>query len=190
MDISTIPNALRVGEIVESNGTYSGTKHVLYSSPLGIIFDANFPQKLKRKHVSLVYIFCVEGEIFKIGQSSTASGISGCLNFYLKAGMDDPGINRFAINWLMREKLKEGKKVEVYMIYMDPIIVEVPGLFSPEEMIVPVSAKGMEENCLKQYKGIENKFPEWNYQESGTSLPSEIHVAFGQYKKDRKEKSN
>lgn len=162
---------------------------MLYSSPLEVKYDPTFPKKLKNKHVSLVYIFCVEGDVYKIGQSSTASGIGGCLGFYMSAGMDDPGINRFAINWLMRDELAKDKKVEVYMIYMEPIMVKVPGLFTTEHMVVPVSAKGMEETCLKQYQEVEKTFPKWNFQELGHSLPEHIHVAFGQYKKDRKERN-
>jgi hypothetical protein len=188
MNVSDIPNAIRVGEIVHGTDTYSGPKHVLYKTKLVLNYDSNFPKKLKNKHVSLVYILCVNGEIYKIGQSSTKSGIQGCMGFYLNAGQDDPGINRFAINWFMREQLDQGNKVEVYMIYMEPIVVEVPGLFKSEQMVVPVSAKGIEENCLMQYNAIEGCYPKWNYQETGVALPSIIHEAFGQYKIDRKTK--
>ena len=188
MFISDVPNALRVGEIVHGTDVYSGPKHVLYKNKLVMNYDANFPKKLKTKHVSLVYILCVNGEIYKIGQSSTKSGIQGCMGFYLSAGQDDPGINRFAINWFMREELDKGNKVEVYMIYMDPIVVDVPGLFKSEQITVPVSAKGIEENCLMQYNTIEGNYPKWNYQETGVSLPANIHEAFGQYKIDRKTK--
>jgi len=188
MNISDVPNALRVGEIVHGTDPYSGPKHVLYKTKLVMNYDNNFPKKLKTKHVSLVYILCVNGEIYKIGQSSTKSGIQGCMGFYLSAGQDDPGINRFAINWFMREELDKGNKVEVYMIYMDPIVVDVPGLFKSEQITVPVSAKGIEENCLIQYNTIEGNYPKWNYQETGAALPDNIHEAFGQYKIDRKTK--
>lgn len=188
MQITDVPNVIRVGEVVHGTDVYSGPKHVLYQTKLILNYDANFPKKLKNKHVSLVYILCVNGEIYKIGQSSTKSGIQGCMNFYLNAGQDDPGINRFAINWFMRQKLEDGNKVEVYMIYMEPIVIEVPGLFKSEQVVVPVSAKGIEENCLSQYNAIEGCYPKWNYQETGVALPAEIHEAFGQYKIDRKKK--
>jgi len=188
MHISHVPNAIRVGEIVNGTKVYSGPKHVLYSTSLVINYDSNFPKQLKSKHVSLVYILCVNGEIYKIGQSSTKSGIQGCMGFYLNAGQDDPGINRFAINWFMREELKKGNCVEVYMIHMEPIVIEVPGLFQSKSVTVPVSAKGIEETCLEQYSKIESKFPQWNYQETGIALPDYIHEAFGQYKIDRKSK--
>jgi hypothetical protein len=190
MKIIDVPTAIRVGEIVHGTEIYSGPKHVFHKTKLTLNYDSNFPKKLKTKHVSLVYILCVNEEIYKIGQSSTKSGIQGCMNFYLNAGQDDPGINRFAINWFMREELDKGNKVEVYMIYMEPIVVEVPGLFKSNQVVVPVSAKGIEENCLSQYNIIEDCYPKWNYQETGVSLPSNIHEAFGQYKIDRTSKSS
>lgn len=188
MFIFDIPNAIRVGEVTLDGSDYKGDKHVFHKKSLGLIYDINFPKELKRKHVSLVYILCVNGEIYKIGQSSCGSGIEGTMGFYLKSGQDDPGINRFAINWFMREELNKGNKVEVFMIYMEPIEVEVPGLFRSEKMIVPVSAKGIEQNCLMQYNVIEGCYPKWNYQETGVSLPDSIHESFGQYKIDRKVK--
>ena len=188
MQICDVPDVIRVGEVTLNGNFYTGNKYVFHKRTLGLDYDANFPKKLKRKHVSLVYIICINGEIYKIGQSSMSTGIQGCINFYLNSGTDDPGINRFAINWFMREELNNGNKVEVYMIYMEPIEVEVPGLFKSEKMIVPVSAKGIEENCLMQYNSIEGCYPKWNYQETGVSLPDSIHEAFGQYKIDRKVK--
>ena len=188
MQICDVPGVIRVGEVTLNGTEYKGDKHVYHKKSLGLDYDTEFPKELKRKHVSLVYIFCVDGEIYKIGQSSCGSGIEGCMGFYLKSGQDDPGINRFAINCLMREKLAAGNKIEVYMIYMEPIEVEVPGLFKSEKMIVPVSAKGIEETCLSQYNAIEGCYPQWNYQETGVALPDHIHEAFGQYKIDRKVK--
>jgi hypothetical protein len=185
MQIQDVPNAIRVGEIVHGTDEYSGPKHVLYKTKLVMKYDAQFPKKLKSKHVSLVYILCVNGEIYKIGQSSTKSGIQGCMNFYLSAGQDVPGKNRFSINWFMREELDKGNQVEVYMIYMEPIVVDVPGLFKSEQVVVPVSAKGIEENCLMQYNAIEGCYPKWNYQENGLPLPDAISMAFGQYQIDR-----
>jgi hypothetical protein len=188
MLICDVPNVIRVGEIVHGTTPYSGEKHVFHETNLSLNYDHNFPSDLKYKHLSLVYIFCVNGEIYKIGQSSTKSGIQSCIKFYLNAGWDDPGINRFAINWFIRDELNKNNKVEVYMIYMEPILVEVPGLFQSKKIVVPVSAKGIEELCLMQYNTIEGCYPKWNYQENGIPLPNYIHETFGQYKIDRKTK--
>lgn len=185
MNIQHIPNIIKVGEIDIHNKAYSGDRHVLYTHKLAIKYDTNFPKSLKTKNVSLVYIFCVNDNIVKIGQSSNSKGIAGLLGPYLTAGQDDPGINRFAINWMIRNELAQGNTISVYMMYMNPIQVEVPSLFSSSTIEVPVSAKGMESQCLAEYYTIENEYPQWNYQESNTPLPSEIHTAFGDYKMKR-----
>jgi hypothetical protein len=188
MNINIVSNAARVGEIVVFNKKTSSQRHVLYEYPLKLIWDDTFPREMKKQHVSLVYIFAVNDIIYKIGQSSTKSGISGCMQFYLNAGLDDPGINRFAINYFIREELKKNNKVEVYMIYAEPITYDIKGLFSSRMGKVPISAKGMEQYCLEDYFNITGEYPKWNYQENSVALPSYIHEAFGQYKLDRKRK--
>lgn len=181
MKISEVKNAIRVGEIVLGSKQYKGKNYVFYDTALEFIYDENFPKKLKNKYVALIYIFVVNGVIYKFGQSSCKTGISGCIGFYLKSGQDDPGINRFAINWFIRDEIKKSNKVEVYMVYMDLIKTEVPGLFENEICEVAISAKGMEGLFLKQYFKHKGCYPEWNYQESGKSLPSEITSVFGEY---------
>lgn len=188
MKITEVPNILRVGEIVYSEKEYTGKKHVLYRHPLKLNYDSNFPKKMRKKHISICYMFCKNDEIEKIGQSSGTNGIEGCMGFYVRSGQDDPGINRFAVNWIIREELEKGNKIDLYMIYMDLIEIEVPGLFRPERILTPVSAKGMEQVCLKQYKEVEGCYPEWNYQERQKELPDIIHEVYGQYKIDRKKK--
>jgi hypothetical protein len=182
MDISSVKNCIRVGQIVVSKVEYSGTSHVYHKNALELIYDKKFPSNLKSKHLSLIYIFTVNGIIHKIGQSSAKNGISGCMSFYLKSGQDDPGINRFSINIFIRDEIQRGNIVEVYMTYMDLVKVEVPGLIQNEIISVPISAKGMEELFMKQYYSKENCFPKWNYQESGVPLPSKVSELFGEYK--------
>lgn len=185
MNISEVKNVVKVGEIVLGTKEYSGKSVVFHNKALDIIYDVNFPNQLKNKHLSLIYIFTVNGVIYKIGQSSCKTGISGCIGFYLKSGQDNPGINRFTINWFIRDEIKKGNKVEVHMVYMNLIKTEVPGLIESEICEVAISAKGMEELFLKQYHKREGHYPEWNYQESGKSLPSEISSAFGEYTNQR-----
>lgn len=185
MKISAVKNTMRVGEIKIGDIDYRGSSHVFHKKALEITYDKNFPNDLKRKHLSLIYIFTVNGEIFKIGQSSGKSGISGCLGFYLKSGQDDPGINRFSVNIFIREEIKKGNKVEVYMVYMDLVKVKVPGLFEDEVIDVPISAKGMENIFMKQYYSKEKKYPRWNYQENAESLPSDVSDSYGIYKSKR-----
>jgi hypothetical protein len=172
----------KVGVITLSEVEYNGGSYVYHKRALELIYEKDFPRELKRKHLSLIYIFTVNGEIKKIGQSSAKNGIAGCMNFYLKSGQDDPGINRFFINILIREEISKGNTVEVYMTYMDLVEVEVPGLTSNELIEVPISAKGMEELFMRQYYSQEKRYPVWNYQENGEPIPSEVAEAYGEYK--------
>jgi hypothetical protein len=188
MKITDVPNAFLVGKIVKSTKKYSGKKHVFHEYALQLDYDSNFPSHLRKKHLSIAYIFAVNKIIKKIGQTSGKNGIDGCINFYARSGQDDPGINRFAVNWVIREELEKGNQVDVYMIYMDLIEVSVPGLFRHETIFTPVSAKGIEEVCMRQYKEVEKSYPDWNYQESDTKLPHYIHEAYGQYRIDRSKK--
>jgi len=189
MNISQVSNAIYVGEVVDADKEYSGTRYVRYKRRLSLNYDANFPKELKRKHVSMAYIITVDDIIYKIGQSSAEDGISGCMNFYMGAGQDDPGQNRFTINYLMREQRDLGKTIKIYFIYMDQIEVEVPGLNGTELVWTPVSAKAMEQLCLSQYKEVESSFPIWNFQEKGEEVPQHIAEAFADYKKKRSQKN-
>ena len=175
----------RVGHFTFSSSKYTGNKYVLYEYPLKLIYDPNFPIELRKKHVSLVYMFVVNGKIYKIGQSSCTHGINACMAFYKKAGQDDCGPNRFAINWLIRKELDNNSKVEVYMKYMEPIEVNVRGLISEKVMRVPISAKCMEKVCVADYKNIMGDEPPWNFQEHSESYPNEIKIAYAEYKVNR-----
>ena len=151
MNISNVKTAIRVGKIIENPNIYQGDKYVLYQNSLKLIYDLNFPKELKSKQVSLIYFFVVDGNIVKIGQSSNRYGIQGCMNFYLIAGQDDPGLNRFAINYLIRKSLKNGSNVELYMKYQEPIKTKIEGMFGSKIIEVPVSAKAMEELSINEY---------------------------------------
>ena len=189
MQISQVQNAIFVGEVIDAREEYSGTRYVRYSRKLALEYDSSFPKNLKHKHVSMVYIITIDDVIYKIGQSSAEDGISGCMNSYMCAGQDDPGQNRFMINYLMREQRDLGKIIKIYFIYKDQIQVVVPGLNGEELVWAPVSAKSIEELCLRQYEKVESNFPKWNYQENGEKIPQHIEEEFADYKKKRSKKN-
>ncbi len=179
-----MPTAIRLGEVVISEKPYKGDRVVFWDTRTTFVWDDEMTSTLRKRYLGWVYIIVVDGVIYKIGQSSAKNGIEGTLGFYMSAGFDDPGINRFAINWLIRDEMDKGHKVEFYGIYQEPVVVEVEGFFTTthEEMI---SAKGMESACVSDYHSVEGDYPVWNYQESGNTLDTDIVKAFGQYKKDR-----
>ena len=190
MKISLVSSAIRVGYIIENPNSYKGSKYVLYSNKLKLIYDSNFPKNLQRKKLSLIYFIVINGKIYKIGQSADGNGINGCMGFYLSAGQDSSGPNRFAINYLVRECMKNGDKIEIYMKYKAPKLEEVEGLFSEEKEWIEVtpSAKEMEQLAMKQFKRIENEYPLWNFQERGVIIPNEIQKIFQNYKRNRNKK--
>ena len=78
--------------------------------------------------------------------------------------------------------MKKGKKVEVYFKYLDPVKVLVEGLTSStaENKVVNIDAKVMEEKCLDEYRVVEGRNPEWNFQENGTGIPDKIQQKYAQ----------
>jgi hypothetical protein len=188
-DKTLLQNATFVGEVGYGHKKYTGSKYSLYESTLDLKWCVNFPASLKNKQVSMAYIIVVNGKIYKIGQSSGEGGIKSCMAFYLNAGTDVPGPNRFMINYLMREELTKESKIDIYMVYMEPIKVNTPSLLGCKEILVPVSAKGIEQNCLEEYKKNYNgENPPWNFQENNQICPEHISLAFAQYREKRASK--
>ena len=179
------PTFLKVGVMKENDKDYTGDNYVLYNRKLVVDYDQNFPENLRKELLTIVYLMCVNGEVKKIGQTSGKGGISDCLSFYGNAGQDDPGNTRFAINALIREEIKKGNEVEVYIKYEKPIEVDVEGFFTQSKKMVCISAKGMEEQCVEDYESVIGSYPKWNFQESGESLPQYITESYANYKMKR-----
>lgn len=188
MLINKITDATFVGSIVESDKIYKGSKYVLYKKKLKVKYDEKIEaNKLHKKCLAIVYFFCVNDKIVKIGQTSGKGGIKDCLNFYCGAGQDDPGPNRFTINALIREQLKINNKIDLYIKYIEPCKVKIQGINRSHSVFTPVSAKCLEEVHLKDYIELEGRYPEWNYQELGESIPPHIFEKYTFYLKKRQE---
>jgi len=191
MNISNIQNTIRIGHIDISNKKYNGKKHVLYDYKLQVNYDKSLPKGFKSKHMAIIYFFVVDGEIYKIGQTSGTSGIQGCMGFYCNAGQDDPGQSRFAVNYLVREQLKQNKKVEIYIKTIPQVTMQVEGLFGNKVTITtPPSAKAVESACLADYVLRTGSYPVWNFQESGRAYPAHIKESFGAYVEMRAKTKN
>jgi hypothetical protein len=183
LNISQFSNVIRVGEIIKGNKLVKSKKYILYDSTLDVKWDKNF--NLKNNFLSIVYIFTVDGMIKKIGKTDGNGGISAGLSFYLNAGTDDPGLNRFVINRFMRDAIEQNQKVEVYMFYLDKVQQEIPTLFGPKIKEVRINSMDMEAESLHSYYKETGKYPDWNYQEAGISLPGRLHEEYGNYKSMR-----
>jgi hypothetical protein len=179
-------NAIRVGQIVMGTTPMESKHYIAYPTTLKMEWDSAFPKKLKTQHLSIVYFILVNDEVYKIGQTSGKSGIYGCMNFYLNAGTDNPGPNRFAINYLMREELAKGNKIEVYMLYQEPIKVSIQSVSGKtHDILAPIDAKKIEETCVSDYIEMHGNHPVWNYQEAHLDIPHHINEAFADYRTKR-----
>jgi hypothetical protein len=187
MNISSVQNVTFIGDIVESDKVYSGSKPVFYRRKLRVNYCNDLPRGFVNRHLSIVYFICINKEIYKIGQTSGKNGIKGCLSFYCGAGQDDPGSNRFTINALMREQLKKGNEISIYIKFMEPIEISLFGISKKHFVRVPISAKCLEEVHLEEYRSITGANPSWNFQESGNPTPAYINEQFASYRKMRAE---
>jgi hypothetical protein len=183
LNISGFSNVVRIGEIIKNDKQCKSKKFILYPSTLKLILDKNLSKELYQKQLSIVYIFTIDGIIKKIGRTDGGGGIKAGMSFYLNAGTDDPGLNRFAINRYMRETIeKTDEKVEIYMIYLDQIELEIPTLFGLRKTKTPISSTKMESVSISDYYKTTGKYPDWNYQESGNNIPGKLHQEYGEYK--------
>ena len=181
MKINEVTTAIKLGVVDYNDKTYNGPKHVAYDRKISINWDSSLSSEMKTRYLGWVYIIVVDGEIYKIGQSSAKNGISGTLAFYMSAGFDNPGQNRFIINLLIRRSLDEGKVVEFYGLYQEPVVVETTGLFSTHKTEM-ISAKGLETACISDYLSVEETHPVWNFQEAGVPVPRDLEAEFVKYR--------
>ena len=126
LNIGQFQNITRVGQIIEGTKLVKSKKYILYPTTLNLKWDNNF--ELQKECLSIVYIFTVDGIITKIGKTDGNGGIAAGLSFYLNAGTDDPGLNRFVINRFMRDAIEQDQKVEVYMFYLTMYLVSLVSL--------------------------------------------------------------
>lgn len=186
MKILESSNIVKVGNFNLNGRKVKTNKYIKYEKTLGFEWDSKMTEKFKTKVLTIVYFIVVDDDIYKIGMTMGKGGIKSCLNFYLNAGTDDPGFNRFTINWLLRNELKKEKKVEVYMFWQEPIITKVKTIFSQVEVEILIDGKVLEKNCKEEYKLIHGKYPKWNYQENGEVIDKYISDEFSDYKLRRK----
>jgi len=190
MEILSSKNIIRVGNITLNGRKVNSKRYTKYDKTLGFKWDEDLDENLKTNMLSIVYFIVVNKDIYKIGMTMGKGGIKSCLDFYLSAGTDEPGYNRFTINWLLRKELNNGKEVEVYMMYEEPIKMQVKTLTSYTECSVLIDGKILEHNCKEDYKKIYGNYPKWNYQENGEVINEQISNEFGEYKLNRKNKTS
>ena len=175
MNIKKVKTAFKIADV-----TWDGKSTKLNFVYLKEIKDENgvlLPQSILTTNVARVYLIVVDGEIYKIGGSQDKGGIKKTLSIYQDGGVKGrPSIRSFGIWYFLYYTMLKGKKIEFYMIYQDNFSTEVKGLFGLNYVDnASLSYKLIEEQCVKDYKGMENNsFPKWNVQEQFGDWPDEI----------------
>tara|TARA_Y100000296_G_C5149306_1_gene245514 strand:- start:932 stop:1495 length:564 start_codon:yes stop_codon:yes gene_type:complete len=187
MNISEFIYAEKVGIIIEHDKEYSGKRYVHFKKKLKLKAIDGKETLLKEKN-SIGYFLVINSKVIKIGQTSGEGGLYSCMGFYGCAGQDDPGKTRFAVNLLMREEMKKGNMVEVWMQYEPPFAKKFKGATGVVTKEVLMSAKYIEDDCIKHYYNTTGEYPEWNFQEDGKEMPNWITEEYTNYNAKRKGK--
>ena len=124
--------------------------------------------------------------IYKIGSSECKGGIKNTFAFYEGGLGGSPSIRTFGIHLLIQEQLNLGKKIKIYVIFIEPIKVQIYGLTSSIEMITYPQIKKMEDLCREDYKKIYGKYPRWNFQENVEEWNKNIKLAYKEQVDNRK----
>ena len=179
MNTADLKFAIRIGEfLIDPNPS---TKKGAYANEMLFDWDPAFHMKDRKRYSAMVYFIIVDGRIMKIGQTSPKNGIRGSVNFYIKAGFDTPGANRFAINALIRREIARGSRVEFYIQRMEPVEFEFPGIDRTEKIMACPDGKIMEQVCKRQYLAHMGEHPPWNFQERHEEIPNDIQESHRKY---------
>lgn len=151
---------------------------------IDIEYLSSITREMRRDRSPRVYLFVVNGEIYKIGGSADRAGIDGTLGFYVNALQGSPGRPRFVLHHLIARELKKGASVELFVIRSKPLHGEVSGLFDSRSVSVH-PFKEMEEACAQDYLDTEGSYPRWNFQENSESYPNDLAELHNQFHEER-----
>jgi hypothetical protein len=169
LHIRDIKTAIKAGEFKINTGA---SKQLITFE-----FDDNFDTTFRG---GFVYIFVVDGVIYKIGGSLDKGGVKGTLGFYCNATGGRPGPNRFGCMILLARELFAGKKVETYIIKFPQPQVTFQGMFTEGHCKV-FAYKELEKHCLTEFHDREGKYPIWNLQENHMDWEQDIRTAHSQF---------
>jgi hypothetical protein len=175
MHINEVKTAIKIGEFVLRRN---------HPNKIDINYLPRLDENLLKDDRARVYLFVQDGIIKKIGGSSAKGGIKNTISFYVNAMQGSPGRPRFIIHLLIEQALKDGSKVEVYMITSPKTKARVNGLFRSTILEI-ASYKEMEDICKRDFYLKEGKYPDWNFQENNIPYPKELENKYLEYQKHR-----
>ena len=161
MNIREVKTAIKIGDFVKKED---------HRNKIDIKYLTDISKDILNEDIARIYLFVIDGIIKKIGGSSGKGGIKSTMNFYVSAMTGSPGVPRFVIHLLLAEALGKGKKVELYMITSPKVLATVNGLFGSKKVEI-ASFKEMEDFCKSDYYSVENRYPDWNFQENHEPYP-------------------
>jgi hypothetical protein len=135
-----------------------------------------------------IYLIVVDGEIYKIGSSTSNGGIRNTLTSYMNGLGGSPSLRTFGIHMLIQEQLDSGKLIQIYAKFNHPIEIVINGLTSSISKLTYPQIKDMEDLCREDYKKIYNKYPIWNFQENKEQFPQHIQMAHAEHLQKQKMK--
>lgn len=140
------------------------------------------PFKEQKLDNSRIYIIVVDGEILKIGASQSDGGIKNTLSIYRDGGVKGrPSIRSYGIYFLINQALRDGHKVQVYLILEPKVDANIIGLNKTKKIKTNISVFEAEKLCKDEYfeypHNENEKYPVWNFQENGKDWPEEIKEA-------------
>ncbi len=175
MNIKKVKTATKVGDF---------TLKEKHKNKIEIRYSPEVDKEKLKDDSGRVYLLVQDGIIKKIGGSASKGGIKATMSFYISAMQGSPGAPRFVIHLLIAEALKEGSKVELYVITSPKVTAEVSGLFGYKQMEI-ASFKEMEDLCKADYYSEEGRYPDWNFQENNEPYPSRLAKKHNVYHQKR-----
>ena len=179
MNIKDIKTAIKIADFVLRKN---------HRNKIDIRYLPNIDKKILTDNSARIYLIVQDGIIKKIGGSTSRGGIKATMNFYVSAMTGSPGVPRFVVHLLIEKALREKSKMELYMITSPKTMAKISGLFGYKRVAI-ASFKEMENLCKSDYYSVEQKYPDWNFQENHEPYPSELakrHVSYHQKRLSKK----
>ena len=164
-----IPNIHYIGDIVIKDDNKSkGNWKVNYKCS----------KEIQKQENGRIYFLVVNDEIYKIGSSACEGGIKTTFAFYQGGLGGSPSIRTFGIHVLIQKELDAGNLVQIYALFIDPIIIHISAITTTKEITTYPDIKVLEDLCREDYKIVYGKYPRWNFQENAEKWPDEINQLY------------
>ena len=168
INVADIPNIQYIGDIVPKDTKSKGKWCLNYKCS----------NEIQKQENARVYFIEVDGEIFKIGSSSSEGGIKNTFTSYQSGLGGSPSMRTFGIHVLIQKEIDAGHQVKIYALFIEPITIQISGITSVKDVVTYPDKKVLEDLCREDYKLVYGKYPRWNFQENAEKWTDEINAAY------------